>query len=106
MQSPVAGIPRDDSSLSRGAAFALFWLLVASLAMFTLPFVAFFATRHYLTEQMQLESFTVTCCSVFASVLTVNLIIVLYALKGYREVGEEKIPTLDNSSGDEDKKDQ
>uniref|UniRef100_A0A182Q3E4 SAM-dependent MTase RsmB/NOP-type domain-containing protein n=1 Tax=Anopheles farauti TaxID=69004 RepID=A0A182Q3E4_9DIPT len=74
---------------SRQAAFAILWLLVYSFAMFTLPFGAFYGTRHILAEQFAIEGFHNTCGSVLAAVLTVNVIIMLYAFRGFREVEEE-----------------
>uniref|UniRef100_A0A182MX81 Vacuolar ATPase assembly integral membrane protein VMA21 homolog n=1 Tax=Anopheles culicifacies TaxID=139723 RepID=A0A182MX81_9DIPT len=74
---------------SRQAAFAILWLLVYSFAMFTLPFGAFYGTRHVLTEHFQIEGFHNTCGSVLAAVMTVNVIIMLYAFRGFREVEEE-----------------
>ncbi|XP_049277736.1 uncharacterized protein LOC125761032 [Anopheles funestus] len=74
---------------SRQAAFAILWLLVYSFAMFTLPFGAFYGTRHVLAEHFQIEGFHNTCGSVLAAVLTVNVIIMLYAFRGFREVEEE-----------------
>lgn len=90
MTEPAQPIPRDDSPIDRGALFALLCLLAYSFAMFTLPFAAFYGTRHYLTNHFQLEDFTVTCGSVIAAVVTVNLIIVLYALQGFREAEKEE----------------
>ncbi|XP_035918207.1 uncharacterized protein LOC118516433 [Anopheles stephensi] len=74
---------------SRQAAFAILWLLVYSFAMFTLPFGAFYGTRHVLADRFQIEGFHNTCGSVLAAVLTVNIIIMLYAFRGFREVEEE-----------------
>uniref|UniRef100_A0A182U480 SAM-dependent MTase RsmB/NOP-type domain-containing protein n=1 Tax=Anopheles melas TaxID=34690 RepID=A0A182U480_9DIPT len=70
---------------SRQAAFAILWLLVYSCAMFTLPFGAFYGTRHVLADQFQIEGFPNTCGSVLAAVVTVNVIIMLYAFRGFRE---------------------
>uniref|UniRef100_A0A182JWT9 Vacuolar ATPase assembly integral membrane protein VMA21 homolog n=1 Tax=Anopheles christyi TaxID=43041 RepID=A0A182JWT9_9DIPT len=74
---------------SRQAAFAILWLLVSSFAMFTLPFGAFFGMRHLLADRFQIEGFPNTCASVLAAVVTVNVIIMLYAFRGFREVEEE-----------------
>lgn len=100
-------IPIDDSPLSKQSAFALFWLFMYSVAMFTFPFAAFFGTRHILQTKYNLDAFTITCSSVIAAVLTVNLIIVMYAIKGYREVEEDKPENPDSSTEtlDDKKKD-
>uniref|UniRef100_A0A182WQR9 Vacuolar ATPase assembly integral membrane protein VMA21 homolog n=1 Tax=Anopheles minimus TaxID=112268 RepID=A0A182WQR9_9DIPT len=74
---------------SRQAAFAILWLFVYSFAMFTLPFGAFYGTRHVLAEHFQIEGFHNTCGSVLAAVMTVNVIIMLYAFRGFRELEEE-----------------
>lgn len=70
---------------NRQAAFSLLYLFVFSVMMFTLPFAAFFGVRNYLTEHMQVTQFQNTFYSVLACVLTVNLIIVAYAVVAYRE---------------------
>ncbi|KFB38678.1 AGAP013497-PA-like protein [Anopheles sinensis] len=74
---------------SRQAAFAILWLLVYSFAMFTLPFGAFYGMKSLLLEQFQIDGFNNTCGSVLAAVLTVNGIIILYAMRGFKEVEEE-----------------
>jgi hypothetical protein len=67
---------------SRDAAFALFNLFIYSFAMFTLPFASFFATKYILQDHFHVTGFSNTCASVIAAVLTVNLIIIMYAIKG------------------------
>lgn len=98
MTDPIANIPRDDTPISRESLIALFWLLVFSFAMFTLPFGSFFLVRHYLQKHFELDPFAVNCCSVLSAVLTVNFIIVAYAIKGYREVEKEKVPTSSDTT--------
>lgn len=70
---------------SREAAFALFYLTIFSIAMFTLPFAAFFGVKHLLLEKFHIDGFTNTCWSVFAAVIVVNIIIILYAIQGFKE---------------------
>lgn len=70
---------------NRQAAFSLLYLFVFSVMMFTLPFAAFFGVRNYLNEHMQVTQFQNTFYSVLSCVLTVNLIIVAYAVVAYRE---------------------
>ena len=96
---------------SRQAAFALLWLLVYSFFMFTLPFAAFYGTKHILADYFHVEGFPNTCGSVLAAVLTVNVIIILYALRGFREAEEDDQERKRNAelnataaSGDESKK--
>lgn len=92
MSQETSTIPRDDSEMTKQSAFALLWLFVYSCAMFTLPFAAFFGTRHILMNKYEFDTFTVTCSSVIAAVVTVNLIIVLYACQGFRESESDSPP--------------
>lgn len=70
----------------RQAAFSLLWLFVFSCFMFTLPFGAFFGVRHFVqTHYADASQFAVTAYSVLATVLTVNVIIAVYALVAYHE---------------------
>lgn len=86
---PISEVQQNvDYSLpqhNRQAAFSLLYLFVFSVMMFTLPFAAFFGVRNYLNEHMQVTQFQNTFYSVLASVLTVNIIIVSYAVVAYRE---------------------
>ncbi|XP_028178653.1 uncharacterized protein LOC114366073 [Ostrinia furnacalis] len=70
---------------TKRAALALANLFLYSVAMFTLPFVAFFGMRHILTEYYPSNSFVVTAWSVIAAVVVVNTIICVYAYKAYHE---------------------
>lgn len=70
---------------SKRAALVLANLFLYSVAMFTLPFVAFFGVRHVLTEYYPVNSFVVTAWSVIAAVVVVNTIICTYAYKAYYE---------------------
>lgn len=70
---------------TKRAALVLAQLFLYSVAMFTLPFVAFFGMRHILTEYYPVDSFMVTVWSVVAAVIVVNVIICLYAFKAYHE---------------------
>lgn len=67
------------------AAYALANLFLYSVAMFTIPFVAFFGVRHLLTEEYPVDTFTRNVWSVIAAVVAVNLIICAYAFKAYHE---------------------
>lgn len=86
--------PADDDALipyhTKQASFAMLYLLFFSFLMFTLPFAAFYATRHFVQEYLHLDNFQVTCWSVIAAVLTVNLVIAIYALCGYRDSKKEE----------------
>lgn len=74
-----------EQMISKQAASALLTLLFYSILMFTLPFGAFFGTRHVLREHTELSDFAVTSLSVTSSVITVYIIIGLYAYKAYNE---------------------
>lgn len=86
--------PADDPELipyhTRQAAFAIIFLLFFSVLMFTLPFAAFYGTRHVLYEHFHIDGFANTCWSVGAAVLTVNIVIALYAISGYIEARKEE----------------
>lgn len=70
----------------RQAAFSLLWLFVFSCLMFTMPFGAFFGVRHIVHERFpSAGQFAETGYSVLAAVLTVNMIIGMYALLAYHE---------------------
>lgn len=70
---------------SKRAAVALAYLFLYSVAMFTLPFVAFFGVRHLLTDYYPVDQFARTVWSVIAAVVSVNIIICCYAYKAYHE---------------------
>lgn len=86
--------PADDDALipyhTKQASFAMLYLLFFSFLMFTLPFAAFFGTRHCLQEFLHLDVFQTTCWSVLASVVTVNIVIGLYAIFGFMEAKKEE----------------
>lgn len=86
--------PADDDELipyhTKQASFAMLYLLFFSFLMFTLPFAAFFSVRHILEEYFDLDHFQVTCWSVIASVVTVNVVIALYAIFGYLDSKKEE----------------
>ena len=86
--------PANDDALipyhTKQASFALLFLLFFSILMFTLPFGAFYGTRHLLLEILHLDRFQTTCWSVLASVLTVNLVIFGYAFFGFVEARKEE----------------
>lgn len=99
VQTPVVEVqqtsdPADDDALipyhTKQAGFALLFLLFFSVLMFTLPFGAFYGTRHLLLEILQLDRFQTTCWSVLAAVLTVNLVIFGYAFFGFVEARKEE----------------
>jgi putative methyltransferase len=86
--------PADDDALipyhTKQASFALLFLLFFSILMFTLPFGAFYGTKHILQEYFHLDTFQTTCWSVLAAVFTVNIVIGLYAIFGFLEAKKEE----------------
>lgn len=66
-------------------AKALLILLFYSIMMFTLPFLVFYTTKTFLAEHYNIVDFSNTAISVLSAVITVNLIIVSYAMIGYYE---------------------
>lgn len=90
----TADNPADDDALipyhTKQASFALLFLLFFSILMFTLPFGAFYVTKHFLQEYLHLDTFQTTCWSVLAAVVTVNVVIGLYAIFGFIEARKEE----------------
>lgn len=70
---------------TRQAAKAIALLLFFSVLMFSIPFLVFFGTRHYLTEHFHLEPFETNAISVFTAVVSVNVIIGIYVYIAYKE---------------------
>lgn len=65
-------------------------LLIFSSLMFTLPFGAYFGTKYLLKYYFLMDGFDNTVWAVISSVITVNLIIVLYAYISYHEPDYDK----------------
>lgn len=86
---------RTEILISKQATSALLYLLFYSILMFTLPFGAFYGTRYFLREHTDYSDFTITSLSVTSSVITVYIIIGLYAYKAYTE--EDVIPSVKKS---------
>lgn len=86
--------PADDDALipyhTKQASIALLYLLFFSMLMFTLPFAAFYGVRHILHEYLHIDGFENTAWSVLAAVVTVNIVIALYAMFGFREAKKEE----------------
>lgn len=70
---------------TRQAAIALGLLLFFSVLMFSLPFGAFYGTKYYLEKYLDIIGYENTVWSVVAAVVTVNVIIALYAWVAYHE---------------------
>lgn len=72
-------------------------LLLYSIAMFTLPFAAFFGVRHYMRLEFQTDTFVTNCVSVLAAVVTVNLIIACYVYQALHEDVDTKEDSIADS---------
>lgn len=73
-----------------GPAAVLGTLFLYSVAMFTLPFAAFFGVQHLMISEFQTDTAMTNYVSVLAAVVTVNLIISCYAYQALHESIEEK----------------
>lgn len=82
--STVVPPPSSSGNSTVETARVLAYFLLCSMAMFTLPFVAYVGTKYGL-KHFGIEGFANTAWSVVAAVVVVNAIIVLYAFKGYHE---------------------
>lgn len=93
-EAQIQSIAADDDALipyhTKQAAFALLYLLFFSFLMFTLPFAAFYGVKYVLLDHFQIDGFQNTCWSVIAAVITVNLVIALYAIKGFIDAKNEE----------------
>ncbi|XP_026293966.1 uncharacterized protein LOC113218037 [Frankliniella occidentalis] len=88
---------------SSAATFGI--LLFYSLLMFTLPFIAFFATKQYIREHLHVTGFAQTAWSVGASVVVVNVIVFSYVWRAFREpVDPIESESTVGFSGENDKK--
>ena len=83
VSAPVPS-PSSSNSSTVETAKVLAYFLLYSMAMFTLPFIAYVGTKYGL-RHFGIEGFANTAWSVVAAVVVVNTIIVLYACKGYHE---------------------
>lgn len=75
------------------------YLFMYSIAMFTLPFAAFFGTRRLVNEYLDVEDFTNTVYSVLAAVAVVHILIALYVRHAMIEMRAdgEMAPITDTS---------
>lgn len=93
-EAQIQSIAADDDALipyhTKQAAFAMLYLLFFSVLMFTLPFAAFYGVKYVLLDHFHIDGFQNTCWSVVAAVITVNLVIALYAIKGFIDAKNEE----------------
>lgn len=74
----------SNEIISKQTTITLLYLLFYSTLMFTLPFGAFYGTRHIL-DHYDVTGFANTGFSVLAAVIVVNLVILAYACHAYHE---------------------
>ncbi|KOC62174.1 Putative methyltransferase NSUN5 [Habropoda laboriosa] len=60
-------------------------LFIYSIAMFTLPFGVFYGVQHIMKAEFHVDRFVINCVSVFAAVITVNVIIACYVYQALHE---------------------
>lgn len=77
-----------------GLAAVLGTLFLYSVAMFTLPFAAFFGTEHIMKTEFHTDRFTTNCFSAAASVIVVYGIIACYAYQAMCETDDEPKESL------------
>lgn len=73
------------------SSFVLTKFFLFTIALFIVPFAAFFGTQHLMYSLKYTDKFTVNCISVVAAVFAVNIIIGLYAYNALQESVETKI---------------
>lgn len=80
----------DRKNCAMGPTAVLGTLFLYSIAMFTLPFAAFFGIQRFMILEFQTDTAVTNYVSVLAAVVTVNLIISCYAYQALNESIEEK----------------
>lgn len=73
-------------------------LFLYSIAMFTLPFVAFFGVQHFMESKINSDTFTTNCVSAAAAVIVVNLIISCYVYQALNEPYDDEEQTEDKDT--------
>ncbi|KAL0108248.1 hypothetical protein PUN28_015060 [Cardiocondyla obscurior] len=77
-------------SCAMGSVGVLGTLLLYSIAMFTLPFIAFFGVQRFLISEFQTDTIVTNYISVLAAVITVNLIISCYTYQALNEPDDKE----------------
>ncbi|KYM77260.1 Putative methyltransferase NSUN5 [Atta colombica] len=83
-------ICNKKNNCAMGPAAVLGTLFLYSIAMFTLPFAAFFIIQRFMILEFQTDTAVTNYISVLAAVITVNLIISCYVYQALNESVEEK----------------
>lgn len=73
---------------SSSTVFTLLFLY--SIAMFTLPFLTFFLTKH-VVQYFDGDDFVTVVISVIAAVIVVHIIIIMYLWHAFQEAREDRV---------------
>lgn len=92
-----------ENLINKQVIVTLVWFMFFSMLMFTLPFGAFFGTRFVLTKYTMLSDFEVTSLSVVSAVVTIYMIIGIYAYKAYHEDDSPDQPKAKRQQKHDDK---
>lgn len=80
----------EKNNCAMGLVEVVRTLFLYSIAMFTLPFAAFFGIQRIMTSEFQTDTFVTNCVSVLFAVVIVNLIISCYAYQALHELEEKE----------------
>ncbi|XP_011864314.1 PREDICTED: uncharacterized protein LOC105560111 [Vollenhovia emeryi] len=94
---PCRRICDRENNCAMGPAAVLGTLFLYSVAMFTLPFAAFFGIQRFMILEFQTDTAVTNYVSVLAAVVTVNLIISCYAYQALNESIDEKEQSEDQA---------
>ena len=81
---------QQNQTYSESASTALLGLFGYSCLMFTIPLLVFFGSRQVLEDYFQLEPPYSQLAPVILAVFVVNLIIIAYVIKAFREEAKER----------------
>ncbi len=81
---------QPGQTYSESSSHALLGLFLYSALMFTLPLLAFFGSKHLLETHFDLEPPYTQLAPAIISVIVVNIVIVAYVVKAYREDAKEQ----------------
>lgn len=102
--APVPENPIVNSTAVGGTVQVLGYFVLYSLAMFTLPFLAYIGTKYTLQKKFDIDGFANTVWSVLSAVIVTNVIIIMYACKGYNDdIQTEETKISDRSNLNEKK---
>ena len=99
-QENTSEVTSSDNGESESSA--LLGLFFYSIIMFTVPFGGYLLTKHYLEQNFQIGNVYRLVLPIIVAVILVNLIIVMYVFRGFRE--DKKDISLTNRPIEERKK--